>query len=154
MKRINLNKPKEWAQQRSFSTCVKGAIIGLAFLLLTIGAYSQNVRITGQVIDSKTSEPIPFANIIVSGTLQGTLTDLNGNYSLLLASSVNDSIRASLLGYKQFAKAIPNGNILKINFELVPHNEDLPEVVITYEGNPADAIVDSIIKYKERVTSG
>ncbi len=124
----------------------------MVFLCFISYSHSQETRISGQVIDAKTKEPIPFANIIVSKTLQGTLTNLNGTYSLELGSSENDSIRASLLGYKQLTRAIPKGQKHTINFKLVPHNEDLPEVIITYEGNPADAIVDSIIKYKERST--
>jgi hypothetical protein len=129
-----------------------GIIFGLLVLVFPVELFTQSIVITGRVVDASNGEPIPFANIIVTGTLEGTLTDLNGNYLLELGSNNNDSIRASLLGYKQTSQLIPPGSEPTINFKLVHHNQDLPEVIITYEGNPADAIMDSIVKYKERST--
>lgn len=131
---------------------IKCALLGLAFLLTPLIGFAQIARISGQVIDSETGNPIPFANIILPATLQGTLTDYDGNYFLEVRDNKADSIRASILGFNQVTKAIIPGKVQTINFGLTSQNQNLPEVVILYEGNPADAIVDSIIKYKERST--
>lgn len=113
-------------------------------------ANSQVTKIMGQVVDSATREPIPFANIIILKTLQGTLTDFDGKYSFEVKNNNGDSIRASLLGYSKITKPIVKGQFQTIDFTLASKNENLPEVIIKYTGNPADAIIDSIIKYKQK----
>lgn len=49
-----------------------------------IGAMAQKATIKGKVIDEQTKEPVPFLNVAVEGTSQGTATDFEGNYELLL----------------------------------------------------------------------
>ncbi len=51
------------------------------FLFLTLRLFSQ-FEITGVVIDSETNQPLPGVNIILVGTNIGTLTDINGKFSL------------------------------------------------------------------------
>ncbi len=146
------NKNKEWVYQQLL---LRITLIFIAFSLFLFSpkrAEAQTTVISGQVIDSASGETVPFANVIITNSRRGTLTDFSGNYSLEVKNPKTDSITASLLGYKKLTLPIIIGQTQIINFEIVPHNEDLPEVIITYEGNPADAIVDSIIKYKERST--
>ncbi len=134
---------------RLILTAVTIYLAGISFP----GAISAQVTvIEGVVLDSITHDPIPFANVIITNSGQGTVTDFNGSYRLELHRPSSNSLTASLIGYRPQTLPVTIGKVQTINFELVPHNEDLPEVVITYEGNPADAIVDSIIKYKERST--
>jgi hypothetical protein len=124
--------------------------VGILMVLMPHFVYAQQTKIMGQVIDAQSNEPVPFANIIIKSTSQGTLTDFDGNYAIEINHALNDSIRASLLGYKQVVKAVAGGQFQTINFELELKDENLPEVVILYTGNPADALMDSIIKYKKR----
>ena len=62
-------------------------------LLLVILCYSvigfaqQNV--TGKVTSSEDGEPLPGVNVVVKGTTNGTITDLEGIYNLSVA---NDAI--------------------------------------------------------------
>ena len=42
--------------------------------------------IKGKVINGTTQEPIPFANVVVEGTQNGTATDFDGNFTI---SNVN-----------------------------------------------------------------
>jgi hypothetical protein len=110
---------------------------------------AQITKIEGQVVDAQTKKPVPYANVYEVSSLQGTLTDDNGHYSLKIINKEADSLRASLLGYRQVTKPVVRGRVQTINFELYPQNENLPEVVIKYTGNPADALIDSIIKHKK-----
>jgi len=112
-------------------------------------SYAQKTIIEGKLTDAQTGEPIPYANVYVASSLLGTLTDDAGKYSLEIINKEADSLRASLLGYRQVTKPIVRGHVQTINFELSPQNQDLPEVVIMYTGNPADALIDSIIKHKK-----
>lgn len=122
----------------------------LGLIIFPLAAFPQNTTITGRIVDAESKQSIPFANIIILNTLQGTLSDFDGNYSIKLNTTSPDSLRASLLGYSPITKSFKAGVSQTINFNLPSQNEELPEVVIEYTGNPADAIVDSIIKYKER----
>lgn len=52
---------------------------------LTLGlstAIAQTITVTGTVISSGDNEPVPFANVMIRGTSTGTVTDINGNYTL------------------------------------------------------------------------
>lgn len=124
--------------------------VGILMVHLPVIGYSQVTKIMGQVIDVQSKEPVPFANIIIKSTSQGTLTDFNGKYAIEINHARNDSIRASLLGYQSITKPVSGGQFQTIDFELEAKDENLPEVVIVYTGNPADALMDSIIKYKKR----
>lgn len=129
-----------------------GLMAGIIMLLIPVYGNAQITKIIGQVIDTQTNEPVPFANVLVLSTLQGTLTDFQGKYTIELKGTDSDSLRASLLGYRKITKPIVIGQFQTINFELTRKDQDLPEVIITYKGNPADALIDSIIKYKKRNT--
>ncbi len=129
---------------------VTSLLAGIIIVLMPVIGLTQETKIMGQVIDAQSKEPIPFANIIIKSTSQGTLTDFDGTYAIEINHSNNDSIRASLLGYTAITKAVTGGQFQTINFELEYKDEDLPEVVILYTGNPADALIDSIVKYKKK----
>ncbi|MFZ1083092.1 MAG: carboxypeptidase-like regulatory domain-containing protein [Candidatus Kryptoniota bacterium] len=48
-------------------------------------AESQNVyTVSGKVLDSKTGEPLAAASVRVSGSARGTITNLDGTYSMSL----------------------------------------------------------------------
>ncbi len=58
-------------------------IFGLTSALIT-GAVAQKATIKGKVTDEQTKEPVPFLNVTIEGTNQGTATDFEGNYELTL----------------------------------------------------------------------
>jgi hypothetical protein len=43
---------------------------------------AQNLKVTGTVKDSSTGEPVPYAAILIKGTLTGEMTDLDGIYTI------------------------------------------------------------------------
>ncbi len=47
------------------------------FLLLSLMTFAQGGIIKGKITDAKTNEPIISANVIITGTTTGTVTDLN-----------------------------------------------------------------------------
>jgi len=152
VKTINLHKSGFAAAVVFRHSLLKCLLAGIIFIIFPLMSFSQVTRVSGQVIDAETGNPIPFANILVPKILRGTLTDYQGNYFLEINDPRADSIRASILGFEQQTKALVKGISQTVNFELSSQNQDLPEVIILYEGNPADAIIDSIIKYRERST--
>ena len=53
-------------------------------LLLSVAAWSQAVRLTGQVKNVQ-GEPVPFATVTVKGTTDAVSADQNGNFSISAA---------------------------------------------------------------------
>ena len=53
-----------------------------AMLIVSMGAYAQNLTVTGKVTDSSTGEGVPFAGVQVKGSTTGTVTDIDGIYSV------------------------------------------------------------------------
>ena len=70
-------------------------IIGLC---LSVNAFAQQINVKGLVKDTF-GEPVIGANVLVKGTVTGTITDLDGNFQL---SGVNegDILVISFIGYK------------------------------------------------------
>jgi len=55
----------------------------LTMLLLGISfVYAQQVSIKGTVTDKRLNEPIIGASVLVENTNNGTITDIDGNFSL------------------------------------------------------------------------
>src|SRR5690554_1531540 len=66
--------------------------------------------ITGQVSDA--NGPLAGANVLIKGTAQGTITNLEGNYSL--RANANDTLIFTYLGYVPKAEAINNRSIINV----------------------------------------
>lgn len=67
--------------------------------------FAQNGTVSGTILDKEfNNEPLPFANIIIKGTKQGTSTDENGKYSITLKPG-SYTLVIGYLGYE--TKEIP-----------------------------------------------
>ncbi|TRX59096.1 mucoidy inhibitor MuiA family protein [Fulvivirga sp. M361] len=94
------------------------------------GNYSNIVRNVGNVsgrITDETGGPLPGATVVVMGSTIGTVTDLQGNYSLTLPNG-STHISVSFVGY--VAQEIPI-NSSNLNIQLAPDVSQLSEVVVT-----------------------
>jgi hypothetical protein len=67
-------------------------------ILLTQIALAQKGTITGRVYDEINNDPLPFANVVISGTTIGTTTDANGKYTLQIEPGLYN-VEASFVGY-------------------------------------------------------
>lgn len=77
----------------------------LLSLFFSVAMFAQNGTVTGTILDKEfNNEPLPFANIVIKGTKQGTSTDENGKYSISLKPG-NYTIVIGYLGYE--TKEIP-----------------------------------------------
>ncbi|MDR1331106.1 MAG: TonB-dependent receptor [Tannerella sp.] len=88
-------------------------------------------RITGSVIDEK-GEPIIGANIVEKGTSNGTVTDVDGNFSLGIQA--NAVLQVSYIGYiTQEISSLPGGGI-PLTVRLLEDARALEEVVVVGYG--------------------
>jgi outer membrane receptor for ferrienterochelin and colicin len=65
----------------------------------------ETYRVQGIVRDASTNEPLAFASVMVEGTQQGTMTDANGRFAIVLGQDTNH-LRCSYVGYKTVSLAV------------------------------------------------
>ncbi|MCQ2125968.1 MAG: carboxypeptidase-like regulatory domain-containing protein [Bacteroidaceae bacterium] len=99
-----------------------GAVLALA---LPVGAFAQNVTVKGQVIDTN-GEPMIVVNVAQVGTTNGTVTDIDGNYSINVPS--NATLQFSFMGYKTQTVAVAGKTTINVTLE--EDTELLDEVVV------------------------
>ena len=72
-------------------------ILPLLFgLFLSLGAIAQQVSVKGHVKDA-TGEPVIGANVLVKGTTNGTITDMDGRFELDVPN--NATLQVSYIGF-------------------------------------------------------
>lgn len=114
-----------------------GVMLALA---LPVGAFAQNVTVKGQVKDAN-GEPMIVVNVAQVGTTNGTVTDMDGNYSISVPS--NSTLRFSFMGYQ--TKEIAVSGKTTINVTLEEDTEFLEEVVVIGYGTQKKANVTGSI---------
>lgn len=89
----------------------------------------QQRSISGTVKDTK-GDPIIGANVLIKGTTNGTITDIDGNFSLNVPNNV--TLVVSFIGYE--TQEIVVGNKSRISVSLTEDMEKLDEVVVVGYG--------------------
>lgn len=104
----------------------------LVFLLFVgMQAALAQMEVKGTVTDSKDGTPVPGVSIVVKGTLTGTVTDINGKYTLPVPKGYNELI-FSFVGMLTREVKIDGKSIIDVGMD-----EDvigLEEVVVTALG--------------------
>lgn len=100
--------------------------------------YQQQFRYTGEgnivdgyVYENGTMDPLPGVNVVAKGTSYGTMTDVNGHYSLKIPHYC-DVLVYAFIGYK--SQEINIGNRTNMDVMLIPDVQSLQEVVVTGYG--------------------
>ncbi|WP_181999605.1 DUF4139 domain-containing protein [Bacteroides stercorirosoris] len=104
---------------------------------LTAPRYSLNQNgnsVSGVVLDSE-REPVIGANVMIPGTTIGTITDVNGKYSITIPNGQNQ-LQFSFIGFQTQTRDI-RGNIM--NVVLQEDMQMLEEVVVVGYGTEASA---------------
>lgn len=89
------------------------------------GAVYQNKKIIGTVIDQD-GQSVAGANVVVKGTTTGTVTDMDGHFSLVVPEK--SVIVVSFIGY--IDQEIPVTNQTTLNVKLIEDAQTLDEVVV------------------------
>ena len=111
-------------------TVMMKIIISLLASLTVTVAMAQEINVSGTVIDASDGAPVPYASVHLEGTMTGTSTDGEGNYSLRLPHGGN--LVFSSIGYITVKEAV-NGPIV-LNIVLEPDTEHLEETIVVAYG--------------------
>ncbi len=115
------------------------SIAGISVFLLLLSLCATSVlagttgKITGQVLDKETREPLIGANIVIEGTLLGGNTDIYGNFTILNVPPGTYRIRATMVGYGATTISDARVNIdqtTRINVELAQEAVQVGEQII------------------------
>ena len=124
----------------------------LYFLYFLVFGLQAQIKITGLVIDEQ-EEPVPFANIIFKGTIEGTISDENGRF-YLESSTYHKELEVSFLGFE--TQLVPlNKGTMNLRIALAEGRDQLNEVRV-YTGrvkkknNPAIDILKKIWAKKRK----
>lgn len=100
--------------------------------VVVYGASAQQLTVSGTVTSQDDGSPLPGVNILVKGKATGTITDLDGNYSLSVPSQ-DDILVFSLVGF--VTEEIPVAGQNVINLNLVYDIFQLEELVVVGYGS-------------------
>jgi len=102
---------------------------------------SERRRVSGRITDEN-GAPVPGANIKMMGTRLGTVSDIDGNYTLRDVR-YGDVILVSFIGYKTESVTVKDKD--KINVRIYPTENSLEEVaVVAFGQQKKESIVSSI----------
>ncbi|AGA76754.1 SusC/RagA family TonB-linked outer membrane protein [Echinicola vietnamensis] len=90
---------------------------------------AQAKKITGKVTDDQ-GEPLPGATVRVKGTTNGTVTDIDGNFSIEVEEGA--VLQVSFVGF--VAQEVPIGNQASLSIQLVSDATQLDEMVVVGYG--------------------
>lgn len=85
------------------------------FLVIAEIVFAQSKSISGTIVDSA-GESIIGANVMVKGTTNGTITDIDGNFTLSVPNTVK-SLEISFIGYETAIVTIPQTNQVKVTLK-------------------------------------
>ncbi|MGA9589712.1 MAG: carboxypeptidase-like regulatory domain-containing protein [Salegentibacter sp.] len=102
----------------------------ILFQFITLFSFSQEIEMNGILTDAETSKPIEFANIGIFGKNKGTVSKLDGKFSIRFPQEyTGDSLTISHVIYETVKIPIKDSKNLVI--QLQPNKNILPEVVLS-----------------------
>lgn len=99
-------------------------------LTLPLSVWSQGKTITGSVVDADDGSPLMGATIMVEGSKDGTVTDMDGNFKMNV-NGPSRKLSVSYLGYDTQEVSITNGTLV---IKLHSTQRNLNEVVVVGYG--------------------
>ena len=119
----------------------------MALMCFSLLGWAQERTIRGTVTDGETSEALPGVNVVLKGTTIGTITNIEGEYSLSVPNDAATLVFSSV-GYSAEEVAINNRST--IDLTLMPDIQALSEVVVvgygTQEKRDVTAAIASLDK--------
>lgn len=116
-------------QKTNLTWLWKKANLTLCFLLFVGLASSYGQKVSGNLLD-ESGLPLIGANVFVKGTDVGTITDIDGNFSIM--ANEGDVLEVSYLGYETMTMTV--GTESSLSLTLAPDSNTLDEVIVVGYG--------------------
>lgn len=106
-------------------------LIGQGYAVIGENKDGKSLTMSGQV-KSPEGEIIPFANILVLGTVKGTFTNLDGTFEIYDLEDGEYTIKVSAVGYKSFTRTIQvkKGTVHELDLVFEERGVEMPQVTI------------------------
>ena len=101
---------------------MKQLLIGMMMVLTTLSTFGQTA---GKVVEAGTNEPLPGATVVVKGTTNGVVSDMDGNF--IIQAEEGSEVVLSYLGYEALTATLKNGGI----YVMVVDRNTLSEIIVT-----------------------
>ncbi len=106
-------------------------VVVVGCLLCISSVFSQSRSISGQIRDTE-GEVLPGVSIVIKGTFQGAISDVEGNYTLPNVP-IDATLLVSFVGMEKKEVAVQGKSI--INITLTPDSELLDEIIVVGYGS-------------------
>ena len=103
----------------------------LLLFLFGSNLLAQQVEISGVITDATDNSTLPGVNVIVVGTETGTMTDIDGNYTII--ADIGQKVEFSFIGMRTEAIAVTKGKTT-INLAMKPDVAQLEDIVVVGYG--------------------
>lgn len=105
--------------------------LAMFFLAFQVLAFGQGKTVSGNVTDEM-GAPLPGVSVVIQGTTQGTITDIDGNYSVNLEEGQN-VLQFSFIGFENQTIDVSNQSVVDV--QMVPETRSIDEVVVVGYGS-------------------
>ena len=110
-------------------------LILLAVILISYqtALWAQQATLKGRVFDAINNEPLPFVNVIVTGTTIGTTTDIDGNFQFTGLKPGFVRVQASFIGYHSVLSSeieISNAKVAFVEIRMEKRDTEIEEVIV------------------------
>lgn len=111
---------------------MKRSFYTLVFLVFAHSLSAQTSMVTGQVLDAKTQEPLPFANVFINNTTIGVATDTRGEFILRNVPVGEADVVFSYVGYQSYHHHVnvSDRQVQRIVVRLVPEEKELAGIEV------------------------
>lgn len=124
---------------------IRSIITGWA-LFFALPLHAQTI--SGRVLDEKTGEPLPFVNIVYNSRQEGTVTNIDGYFTVPSAKAAY--LRVSYMGYR--TQYLDKQHLLQkpLTIRLLPAEIQLQAVNVFPGKNPAETIMEKVLRNRKK----
>ena len=89
----------------------------IVFAIISVSAFAQSATVTGKVVDSEGSEVIGASVTVKGAAGVGTITDIDGNYTLKVNNASKDVLVFSFVGLTTKEVKVNNQNVINVTLQ-------------------------------------
>ena len=113
----------------------------LLFISICTPSLGQNLDVSGTISDQETGEPMPAVTVVVQGSNQGTVSNVDGFYEISVPQG--STLIFSFVGY--LSQEIPVEGRVQIDVSLIQEATELEEIVVIGYGTASAKLLTSSI---------